>query len=139
MRRYITFYGIVVIMLFWATTGFAVTLYVNGDTDINFNQVTENYGTKRYLVVSPTREAFVSFDLSALPADMEINHAALKLWVGKLNNPGLIDLHVVESPWDESTLTAAAAPMIDSSPFETLTILEGDLKKYVTVEVTTVV
>ena len=129
MKRYIAFLGIFIVFLFWTATGFALTVNVNNDTDINLNKPNQNNGVKKSLVLSSTREAFVSFDFFALPPDLKINQATLKLWLGKITNPGLIDLHIVQETWNELTITAAASPMMESSPFETVTILVRDKKK----------
>lgn len=132
--------SLLLLLLFMAVPGHALTLHATDDTDINLNNPSQNNGDKpsifvRNVGVGGVRYGFAKFSLGALPTGAVISKATLRLWVSALGNAGSIDLHLVTGPWNESVLTATAAPLLSAS-FATLPVAAGDVGKYVTVDIT---
>jgi lysophospholipase L1-like esterase len=53
-----------------------------------------------------------------------------------VSNSGYVDVHMVQSPWTESGITAANAPTIDPVPIAAFRVLGSDLGGFVTADVT---
>ncbi len=92
-------------------------------------------------VAGKERVGFARFDLTPLPDGItgaDIEKATLRVWVEKVGQAGDINFVIVQSPWDESTLTAGLAaqfppgiPVVD-----TLSVTSADVENFVTVDVT---
>ena len=124
----------------------ADTLHLTDDTYTKQDKVTENNGAQQVLqindkVAGKERVGFARFDLTPLPDGItgaDIEKATLRVWVEKVGQAGDINFVIVQSPWDESTLTAGLAaqfppgiPVVD-----TLSVTSADVENYVTVDVT---
>ena len=120
----------IILTLGWASPAWASTLHVDQDTfidkstthpknfdkfdrkkqdgDDNDHQKNGNSQVVRISNVSDNhhRLGFVKFDLSALPSETKISQALLRVWITKVHKEGVVNLHLVEDPWDEDTLTA---------------------------------
>lgn len=95
----------------------ADTLHLTDDTYTKQDKVTENNGAQQVLqindkVAGKERVGFARFDLTPLPDGItgaDIEKATLRVWVEKVGQAGDINFVIVQSPWDESTLTAGLA------------------------------
>jgi hypothetical protein len=146
MKRQIIISVIIGILLLWTVGGHSQTLHATDDSDVNINSPTQNNGANAAVFVrnvgsGGVRHGFARFDLSTLPAGVtgaEIAKATLRLWISDLQNEGSIDLHVVQGPWNEATITANNDPALGAA-FATRAIANADESKFVTVDVTTLV
>ncbi len=95
MNRCSLFIGLTLFwLLSWTSTALAVTVHISDDTDVNLAQTSHNYGATETIIVRNVgtggdRHGFVQFDFSALPADVEISQATLRLCLAKVTAPGL--------------------------------------------------
>ena len=147
-KRMITRFTMAVLILaavFLISTALAhaETLYtcpVTDDTFINHDRPDENNGTREdVFVVERKSDGFARFDLSSLPANLdieEIEKATLKLWVKKVEEEGDIDFYLVKSDWGEDTLTAQTTPDIDWFYFATVSLTAAEEGTMVEVDVT---
>jgi hypothetical protein len=134
--------GLTMVLLCCAPAG-ADTVHVTDDTDINLNQPGQNNSGAATVFVrnvgaGGVRHAFLRFEVSSLPPGALVSQAFLRLWVSQLQDPGSVDLHVVQGPWDESTLTAATAPALGPT-FATASIGLAQRNKSVLIDVTNIV
>ena len=113
---------------------------VKEDTYVNHDIPDENSGARDdVFIVERKTDGFAKFDFSSLPANLdieEIEKATLKLWVKGVQEEGYIDLYLVESDWNEGTLTAQTIPVIDWLYFESFEIKDTDVGQFVEVDVT---
>jgi hypothetical protein len=136
-------YGTIVLA---SASTIADTLHLTDDTYTRQDKVTENNGAQQVLqindkVAGKERVGFARFDLTPLPDGImgaDIEKATLRVWVEKVGQAGDINFVIVQSPWDESTLTAGLAaqfppgiPVVD-----TLSVTSADVENFVTVDVT---
>ena len=116
------------------------TCPVKEDTYVNHDIPDENSGAREdVFIVERKTDGFAKFDFSSLPANLdieEIEKATLKLWVKDVQEEGYIDLYLVESDWNEGTLTAQTIPVIDWLYFESFEIKDTDVGQFVEVDVT---
>ncbi len=92
------------------------------------------------LAVSGTRTAFVSFDLSSLPAGLvvgDITSARLRVYFPSALKPGDVNIHAVTSAWDERL--AATQPSISPAAVAQIPAAMVLAKKFIEVDVTTTV
>lgn len=118
----------------------ADTVSVSDDTNINLSTPAQNNGANTSIFVRNTgaggiRHGFVRFDLSSLPAASDVSLAILRIYVRNVENSGSIDLHFVESAWDEGTLTAQNPPLVGLS-FQSIALSAADENKFVFVDIT---
>jgi hypothetical protein len=107
----------------------ADTAHVTADSSVTLSQPTLNGGTSPTLYVrnvgtGGVRRTFLRFDLGGLPANATIAKAKLRIWVALVESAGTVDVHPVNAPWSESTLTAANAPPL-GSPASSLPISQN--------------
>lgn len=119
------------------------TAHVASDTNINISTPGQINGSATTLLVrSPgsggERHSYLRFDLASLPQGVPISRAILRLWVSAVNDAGLIDLYPVLGPWDEATLSAAAAPPLDLT-VGSFSIYPSDQNHFVSVDITELV
>jgi len=137
---------IIVASLLWAHClglGYADTVHVASDTNINLATPTQINGTATTLLVrSPgsggERHSFLYFDLGTLPPGISVSQATLRLWIAAVNDEGPIDVYPVLGPWDETTLSASGAPPLDLA-IGSFSVATGDQSQFVTVDVTNIV
>jgi len=123
--------------------GYADTIHVASDTNINLATPTQINGTATTLLIrSPgsggERHSFLHFDLGTLPSGVSVGQATLRLWISVVNDAGPIDVYPVLGPWDEATLSASGAPPLDliRGSFD---IAMSDQSRFVTVDITDLV
>lgn len=108
----------------------AHTLNITDDVYVDMKKTTTNFGSKPTLIVRNTenvnnntkgsyenerhvnrgrrighKATYVNFTLATLPTLInasDIEKATLRIWVTKVDTPGPLDLHLVNSPWDET-------------------------------------
>lgn len=107
--------------LFQLTSVQAHTLHVTDDVYVDMVDIDTNFGSNPNLVVqnvsisnrSGANQAYMNFSLTTLPNVIngtDIEKATLRIWVDKVNTPGLVKLHLVNASWDENLLTGATIP-----------------------------
>jgi Collagen triple helix repeat (20 copies) len=109
------------------------------DASVNAAHPNLNFGTLSNLYVGNGNTTLIRFDLSSLPAGTtaaQIGHAALRLYVNRVNASGSINLQPVTSTWDELAVTNATLPALGpaSSSFSV-----SDVNQYAVIDVTTLV
>ena len=82
------------------------------------------------------RYSYVRFDLSFIPADALILNATMLLFVERVLNPGLVNLHLVLEPWDEINLHAKSTPEILTKPISDFSIFRESQKKFISIDIT---
>src|ERR1043166_1196935 len=89
----------------WADSG-----VLSGDASIDPGSA--NFGGMPTLNVGDgTWRTLIQFDLSAIPSGT-VAKATLRLYVNKINNPGIVDLSTANGSWGGGTVTGGggAAP-----------------------------
>jgi hypothetical protein len=141
----------------------AHTLHITDDAHVDMANMAANFGSSPYLIVQNTsshkgrrdrrhdandrhghkgrrisnKATYVNFSLATLPRLIQatdIEKATLRIWVDKVITPGPVDLHVVNTPWDENLLTGATVP--GSGYVDTLNLTTADEGRYLTVDIT---
>jgi hypothetical protein len=121
----------------------ADTLPAVSDTNINLSTPNQNNGTNDLVYVRNTgtggnRTGFVRVDLSAIPANLPIQSARLRLFVSEVQVSGPVDVKLVNGSWDEATLTANTAPSLGAT-VATAQVSSADLRRYLSIDVTNAV
>ena len=89
---------------------------VTGDTYVDSVNTGSNYGSAANIVVSPTTEGLIQFDLSSIPASAVVTRATLVLYVSKVTAAGTVSILPVTSSWSEGSVTFASGnPSVGSS------------------------
>ena len=86
---------------------------VVGDTFVDINHTTTNYGTAEAVGVGNGRTALIQFDLGSLPAGTtasQIAKATLRLYVETISTKAVVQVQPVTSAWSESTVMAPPSP-----------------------------
>lgn len=94
-------------------------------------------GKATVLTVNASQAALVAFNLSQLPANYgpeNIASARLRLYVGRVINPGDLKVHLVTQPWAENV--AGPAPTVDPNPVASIAPAQLATKQFVIVDVT---
>src|ERR1035437_3656961 len=87
------------------------------DTFISTSSPHTNFGTSPSLAIQASGStAFITFDLSALPASAQVNKATLQLFLTGFTHSGTISVYPVLGPWAELTLTHNNAPILGATP-----------------------
>jgi hypothetical protein len=85
---------------------------------------------------------YLKFTLSTLPANIpgsEVEKATLKLYVGKIEAAGKLDIYAVAGEWDERTITANNAPPLGSLVTTTDQIGTDHEGKFLIIDITSFV
>src|SRR5262249_49252455 len=73
-----------------------------------------NFGTNPSLMVSSSNNAYLGFRLlDTLPPatkGLDVSRATLKLFVGRVDTPGTLDVYQAGGSWNERTITSSNAP-----------------------------
>jgi hypothetical protein len=88
---------------------------------------------------SSNKASYINFSLATLPnliKATDIEKATLRIWVEKVSTPGPVDLHIVNSPWDENLLTAASIP--DTGYVDTIYLKESDEGRFISIDITAI-
>jgi hypothetical protein len=123
------------------STSFGVQLVPTDDAHTYTAQPKVNFGNANALMLSTSRQVYLRFDLSALPANLtgtNISKAVLRLWPNNVRGTGAFRIHEVTDSWTEDTITAKSPPAIDNAP-EVDNIPQGTVKKWISIDVTTLV
>lgn len=78
---------------------------VVGDTYVDSVNTSSNFGSATSIVVSPTTEGLIQFDLSSIPASATITRATLVVYVSKVNAAGSVSIAPATQSWSEGTVT----------------------------------
>ena len=86
------------------------------DADVSLSSGNANHSTNPNLNVSAGENIYLKFKLSStLPANTpgsDVGRASLKLYIGKINTAGKLNVYAVSGAWDESTITANSVPAL---------------------------
>jgi hypothetical protein len=92
----------------------SVELDIVDDAHLDAEQPEQNFGAATTLRIDATHQVLLGLpNLSGLPGPGEIQSIGLRLTV--ITAGAEIELHRVESPWAEDSVTKANAPMIDGA------------------------
>lgn len=117
----------------------AQTGTLTADTAVTSAHPATNYGTLSNLYVSGTSTALLRFDLGTLPASAnaaDVTRATLRLFINRINTPGVITVSPVGAAWNENAVTAQTLP-ITGNAVEVFPVT--DEGQFVTVDVTSLV
>ncbi len=109
------------------------------DTAVTSTHPATNYGTLSNLYVSGTSTALLRFDLGTLPANaraVDVNRATLRIFVNRVNTPGVVTVSAVNGAWNENAVTAQTLPPTGNAVEVFPVTDEG---QFVTVDVTPLV
>jgi lysophospholipase L1-like esterase len=97
------------------------------DTYTRTDNPSRNFGTSNTMWVShrSARQAYLNFAPSTLPGG-SAESAELGITLAALPNDGEVGLHVVQSEWSESAITANMLPAIDPAPLATASVTQAD-------------
>jgi len=118
----------------------AIDLPAVADATLRTAQPASNFGALPQLQVDNSTYALIRFDLSALPTGLtyaSIAQATMRLYVNRVTSPGFINFSLVESPWTETSATAANMPTLGAGLPIPLAI--NDVNTYYVVDVTQLV
>lgn len=117
----------------------ALTIPASEDSSIGAGGKLSAYSnTSSTLSISSSGQAFVYFSLEELPSDAILGFARLRLYFNSVTTSGDgLTVHKVTSPWQESA--QGAPPTFSSTPVATVTAERIRAKRFVTVDVTSVV
>jgi hypothetical protein len=109
------------------------------DASVSTTYPNLNFGALSNLYVGNGNTTLIRFDLGSLPAGTtaaQIGHAALRLYVNRVNQPGDINLQPVTTGWNELSVTNATLPTLGavSSSFTV-----ANVNQYVVIDVTALV
>lgn len=135
-------HGLIAIALVVPGLAFGQSISPIGDAHVSTAFPTVNFGSAPLLQVGATTgagstRAFIKFDLSTLPAGMNvtsISRVNLILFVNTLGTSGSVQISPVTSTWSEGTITSATQPT-NGPTVGTVAVSGGD--QFVTLDVTT--
>lgn len=120
-------------------SGRAQSATLTADTAVTTGRPSVNFGTLSNLYVNSGSTALLRFDLGTLPANLiasQVSRATLRVYVNRVNTPGIIGVAPVSAPWAESAVTSQTMPAIDSVAQVAAAADEG---QYVTLDITSLV
>ena len=130
---------IVLYALFCATPACAQTGTLTADTAVTTVHPATNYGTLSNLYVSGSSTALLRFDLSTVPTGTSaalVARASLRLFVNRVNTPGVIAIAPLNGAWAEAAVTAQTLPQLGTA-VEVFAVT--DEQQFVTLDVTALV
>ena len=86
---------------------------------------TSNYGTQPSLIVMPGVNAYIRFDLTALPSGLKgsnVSKATVRLNINGVTTSGTFDVYEVTKSWTEGTITYNNAPPLGTKVNSGVTI-----------------
>jgi hypothetical protein len=122
-----------------AVTVRADTFVISADAITDSSKPKRNFGTATDLELDGAKRVYLVFDLLAVPEDAVVKDAELRLWASRVKSPGQMWVFRVTSPWDESSLTDAAAPSLEGAPFAAVDVFTADEGGFIRIPVTHVV
>lgn len=131
----------IALLLISAVTHAQVVVSATQDAFINgkSTQRDRSFGAYSYIKVanSNMRHGFVQFDLSAITGP--ISSARLSFSVAEVQSDGIVDIRVVNAPWDENGITFNNAPDFGSPTGADLHVAAGDVGGTVTASISSIV
>ena len=112
---------------------------VAADAYVNNAYPSVNYGGLSNLYVNASGTALLRFDLSSLPAGTtsnQIGGATLRLYVNRVNTPGLVTVVPISSTWSESAVTYNTLPTLGS---QVASFTPTVPQQFITIDVTSLV
>ena len=101
---------------------------------------TTNLGAKTTLgVKSGSQTAFITFDLSSIPAgytSANIAQATLKLYINTVVTTGSFNVVLVNGSWSEKTITASLSPALGANIVASVPLDKTAVKDYLLVDIT---
>jgi hypothetical protein len=102
----------------------SIELPIVDDAHLDAEQPQQNFGDSATLILDATHDVLIGLpNLGDLPGPGEIESITLQLTV--ITAGAAIELHRVEGPWTEDTVTQANAPAIDGAVLATWTPTPG--------------
>src|SRR5580693_2733403 len=111
----------------------------SGDTYSYSAQPKQNNGSQVLLVVQSGSNAYVQFNLSAVPTGATISKATLRLFVDAVATNGSFNVYPVTSTWSESTLTWNTAPTLGTSVAGPISVTSASFEQFELINVTSLV
>lgn len=115
---------------------------LSDDAHVSLATRNANHGTSPNLNVSSTENVYLKFKLSSLPsntAGSEVEKATLKVYIGKVEAAGKLELYVVEGDWNETEITANNAARLGSLLTTTDEIGPDMEGKFLAIDITSLV
>lgn len=109
------------------------------DTAVSIARPALNFGTLSNLYVSSDSTTLLRFDLATLPGTLtpsQVGRATLRVYVNRVNTPGVLGVAPVSAAWAEGAVTAQTVPLLGSVAQVAAVTDEG---QYVTFDVTALV
>jgi hypothetical protein len=116
----------------------ALDVPLAADTHVSTSLAAANFGSLATVNVGSGATGLLRFDLGALPAAVtaaKVVKANLVLYVNRVGTPGAVEVQTLFSPWSESTVTAATAP-VGGGPGSGPSVAVTAASQFVTVDVT---
>jgi hypothetical protein len=97
-----------------------------------------NFASSPILPVQPDTTSYVKLNLGALPSNVRIAKATLRLYVDAVTAPGSFDVYAVNGNWREGSLTALNAPLFGASATggQPVAITKASVNQFVLVDIT---
>jgi hypothetical protein len=112
---------------------------LQADTAVTTAHPATNYGTLSNLYINSSSTALLRFDLGTLPSGItadQVSRATLRLYVNRVNTPGVLTVSPVNAAWAESAVTSQTLPTLGNA-VEVFPIT--DEGQFVTVDITSLV
>jgi len=106
--------GLGILCFFLASSAWAQTARLTGDTYVSSTSIGANFGGASFMNASATNSALLQFDVSTFGTSTTIGKAYLRLYVNSLPAAGMLSFASALAPWVESTVTYATMPLAGS-------------------------
>jgi hypothetical protein len=112
-----------------------------GDTYVANSSRNNNYGTRPSLIVQSGTTTFIQFDLSALPQNVPVAKATLRLFVNSVSQSGNFDVYQVNNSWTEGGMNYNNAPGLGGSATGThpVSLTSSNENDFVNIDITSLV
>jgi hypothetical protein len=129
-------------VLIVTTDGALAQSALTDDAHVSLASRNTNHGANPSLKVSPSENLYLKFTFSTLVASTpgsEVEKATLKLYVGKIEAAGKLDVYSVGGDWDERTISANNAPPLVSLVTTTEQIGTDHEGKFLIIDITSLI
>lgn len=101
----------------------------------------QNYGTSGILAVQSGVTSLIQFNLSAVPANVSLQKASLRLYVDAVESPGVFDVFPVTAGWTENQVNFQNAPALGASATggHPVSVVRSSQNNFVLVDITALV
>ena len=131
---------IIVILALLTASASAVTVPATEDTDSLNGVIKPSFGKVGTLPISPTRKAYVRFDLGTLPDIVDpkfITGARVRVYLTSVKNaPSDLAVSLVAGPWQEDGSTNLTEPALAATPFASVNAAALKAKRFIYIDVT---